>query len=295
MKLSSDNKPRYFCLEIVFALIFIGIAAHANNPPEIYDVVYVINLDRNPERLASIKEQFDKEGVRFTRFSAVDGYNVKLIDKRTGETVDNKIMPRIGSYSWKKRPILYHVGYGGKYPDAEFDLLVQKRRFSAGEIGVIYSHRAFWRDIIKHGRRNAIFFEDDVTLVKKFERKLKKLIDNNPRDSDITFLSIGRRKEKKSRFPVIENIFRDFDHVKDNSAVVKIQPTNRVFGMCGYLIGVDGARKLLRLTDHCEYPLDDVILQQGGVNTGAVKAHVAAMQLCYPQGESEITKMGRSY
>jgi GR25 family glycosyltransferase involved in LPS biosynthesis len=265
--------------------------------PEIYSIVYVINLDRTPERFQKTNEQLHKNGMTCRRFGAVDGYNVKLSDKSSGEIICGKeFLKNVANYTWKKRPALYHVDYNNKYKDAEFDLFVKYRKFSAGEIGVIFSHRAIWTDIVKNNYQNVIIFEDDVILLENFKKDLEELIKNIPEDTDVTFIGVGRRTEKKIDYPDINNIFRDFDHIPENNTVAKIQPTNLVFGMHAYIIGAEGAKKLLKLTNGCTYPLDDIVFQQGGVNEGTVKVCVAKKKMCYPNFKiSEIKKMGRSF
>ncbi|MDR1560870.1 MAG: glycosyltransferase family 25 protein, partial [Holosporaceae bacterium] len=174
--------------------------------------------------------------------------------------------------------------------------IVKYRKFSAGEIGVTFSHRAIWQDVIKNNYQNAIILEDDVILSKGFGENLIELINNIPNDADITFLGVGRRKDKSPSYPNIDNIFRDFDHVDGNSVVAQIQPTNLVYGMFAYITSSRGAEKLLQLTNYCKYPVDDIIFQQGGVNVGSIKAYVAKKKMCSENIEnSEIKKMGRSY
>ncbi|MDR1982506.1 MAG: glycosyltransferase family 25 protein [Holosporaceae bacterium] len=267
------------------------------NNQNAYDAVYVINLDRTPERFNFVKEQLNKEDIKHSRFRAVDGYEVKLMDQSTGEILSGKnFMSKIREYTWKKRPILYHINYSDKYKDAEFDLFIKHRKFSAGEIGVIYSHRAIWKDILKKKYKTAIIFEDDVILLKKFKKNLVELINNIPPDSDITFIGVGRRKDKSLVHPNIDSIFRDFDHVKGNDVIAKIQPTNLVYGMYAYIVGAKGAQKLLELTNHCEYPVDDIIFQQGGINKEVIKAYVAKKKMCFPfTDNSEIKNMGRPF
>ncbi|MDR0632437.1 MAG: glycosyltransferase family 25 protein [Holosporaceae bacterium] len=262
-----------------------------------YDMAYLINLDRNPERFKAMDQQFLRENIRGKRFSAVDGYRITLIDKTTGEIISGKeSMLGVGKYTWKKRPARYRVTQDDRHRDAEFDLLVKFRQFSAGEIGCIYSHRAVWRDIVKNNYRNAIVFEDDLVLSKDFKKNLIKLIRNIPRDADITFIGIGRMKGKAVLYPSIDDIFRDFDHVKGNDFVAKIQPTNLLFGTYAYIIGAESAKKLLKLTDDCSYPLDDIILQQGGIDRGVIRGYVAKKKtFSIAPTDSEIKKMGRSF
>ncbi len=91
-------------------------------------------------------------------------------------------------------------------------------------------------------------------------------------------------------------IFRDLDEVQGNRFVAKIQRTNLGYGMYGYVINRSGAKKLLMLSETLDYPIDDILFQQGGINTGKIIGYVAMEKLLYPKlTDSEIKKMGRSY
>jgi GR25 family glycosyltransferase involved in LPS biosynthesis len=262
----------------------------------LYDAVYVINLDRTPQRFLKIKERLNNEGIEPVRFRAIDGFEIFLTDKKTGEVIAGKeTMKNIGSYTWNKRPVLYHVSYNGKHKEAEFDLLVKYRKFSAGEIGVTFSHRAIWIDIVKHHYKRAIVFEDDAIPLKNFKKDLKNLLENNPTDSDITMISVGRLKDKLFNYPCIDNIFRDFDHVPNNNFVAKIQPTNRVYGSFAYIVGESGAKKLLEESNPILYPIDDIIFQQNG-KKHKINAYVSKKKICTVDfSDSEIKKMGRPF
>ncbi|MDR1235920.1 MAG: glycosyltransferase family 25 protein [Holosporaceae bacterium] len=282
-------------LLLLFAIVC--FPAENSQKTEAYDIVYVINLDRTPERFEKTNDQLCKSGIKCLRFSAVDGYLVKLSDQSSGEVISGKESgEKIKKYFREKHPVLYRVTYGGKYKSAEFDLFVKYRRFSAGEIGVTYSHRAIWADVVKNNRQNVVVFEDDVILSENFKKDLEELIHNIPEDADITFIGVGRRPDKRISYPNIDNIFRNFDHVPGNDVVAKIQPTNFVYGMYAYIVSAKGAKKLLELTNRSEYQVDDIIFQQGGINKGIIKAYVAKKKMCYPDcTNSEIRKMGRSF
>jgi glycosyl transferase, family 25 len=90
---------------------------------------YVINLDRSPQRLAGVSEQFDAAGVSFERVSAVDGELLPL------ETLAAVIVSR---------------------PDY--------RPLTPSEIGCMLSHRAIWQHIATGTDSFAAIFEDDIHL-----------------------------------------------------------------------------------------------------------------------------------
>jgi hypothetical protein len=66
--------------------------------------------------------------------------------------------------------------------------------------------------------------------------------------------------------------------------------------MFAYIVGEEGAKKLISQTNLLEYPLDDVVLQKGGLEIGKLKAYVAKKKFCSVSfSDSEITKMGRPF
>jgi GR25 family glycosyltransferase involved in LPS biosynthesis len=278
-----------------------NVVTESDNMPlhnDLCDAIYVITLDRTPERFNKLKKRFHEAGIdNVTRFHAVDGFGVVLVNKATGNVTSGKpAMLKIRKYLFAEKPAMYHVSYGGKYKDAEFDLSSKFRRLSAGEIGVTFSHRAVWLDVVENNYKRVIVFEDDVIPMPGFKKKLQQLLQNIPNDADITFLIVGRRKEKRASYPKIENIFRDFDNVPNNEFVAKIQPNNLVYGMYGYVIDPIGAKKLLNMSKTVKYAIDDIVYQRGGVNAGKLKAYVAKQKLCsVSMADSEIKKMGRSF
>ncbi len=261
-----------------------------------YDAIYVISLDRTPDRFNSIKKRLNDFELEPLRFSAVDGYDISLTNKKTGEIICGKQkMQNIKKYANIKSE-LYHVEYNEKYKDAEFDLSTKNSNFSAGEIGVTFSHRAIWADVIKNKYKKVIVFEDDAIPLKNFKENLFDLLKNIPQDSDITFISVGIRKDKSYYYPDIDKIFRDFDNVPNNKFVAKIQSTNRIYGMFAYIVGENGAKKLLDITNTVNYPLDDIVFQQDGINNGKIKGYTSRKKICSVSfSDSEIKKMGRTY
>ncbi|MBX8814037.1 glycosyltransferase family 25 protein [Pseudochrobactrum algeriensis] len=92
---------------------------------------YLINLDRCPERLVRMQEQFAKASVPFERVAAVDGKNLS----------DQELASIIRIPSWKE-PL------------------------TRTEIGCFLSHRKCLELIAQGEDRFAAIFEDDVTLSK---------------------------------------------------------------------------------------------------------------------------------
>ena len=67
-----------------FSLLFIEKSFALSELPGI-DKIYVISLDRTPERLRFIKQQMDRFHIEFVHFHAVDGKYMKIIDMNGNE------------------------------------------------------------------------------------------------------------------------------------------------------------------------------------------------------------------
>ncbi len=108
--------------------------------------VYLINLDRRPDRLAEMTERLNALGLEFERISAFDGKNNSVL----------------GLVSWMKAYI---------YNRCELP--------PRGQIGVYYSHRYAWQRILDANISQALILEDDAIPVnwdpKIFEVDLQKL------------------------------------------------------------------------------------------------------------------------
>lgn len=111
--------------------------------------VYLINLDRSPDRLTAMSRRFADLGIAFQRIMAIDGRNLpaKEIDAL-----------RIQTPGWIP--------------------------LSAGEVGCFLSHRQCWERIAQGEELYGCVFEDDVLLSSRLPEFLS---DANwiPRDAEI--------------------------------------------------------------------------------------------------------------
>ena len=112
---------------------------------------------------------------------------------------------------------------------------------------------------------------------------MQRYIKDLPQDWDIAFLVIGRENNKYGCFISVGDIFRDIDEVKGHPYVARIQKTNRVYGLYGYVINKKGAKKLLEITKNTSENIGDIIFQKGGINTGYIKAYVSMFKLLEPK------------
>lgn len=104
--------------------------------------VYLINLERNPERLAAADAQLRRLGVAYTRVAAVDG---RSLPKGT-------LRREVARFWW-----WCHRGY-----------LPQR-----GQVGCALSHRTVWRLIAEGEEACACILEDDAVLDGRFPEQLR--------------------------------------------------------------------------------------------------------------------------
>ena len=105
---------------------------------------YVVNLDRNPERLSFMRGQLDRLGIAFERFPAVYGKGLSADELAKG-------FSRIRSF------------------------IASKKRMSDAEIGVAMSHVGCYRRLLATDEPAALVFEDDVKLGSGFPAALSRV------------------------------------------------------------------------------------------------------------------------
>ncbi len=276
------------------SLLFLLLVACSNNKETVeqyaFPEMYIISLERTPERFQFVSNQLKDLNVSHEKFEAIDGYALTFQDTANSKSI--YVNGDKNRFKLEKNRVYDVILHDKKLMQID----TTHRRFSLGEIGCACSHREIWKQIASGKMNEAIVFEDDVIFEPYFKENLQKYMQDLPADWDIAFLGVGRRNNKYGHFVCVGEIFRDFDEVPNHPNVAKIQPTNLSYGMYGYIINAKGARKLLELTDKSAFPIDDIVYQQGGINTGKIQGYVAMKKLLEPKlTDSEIKKMGRNY
>lgn len=113
------------------------------------DKVFVINLDKDKERLQSFDEQMKKNHIAYERYEAVLGSKV-LRDERLSEYCNTFC--------------------------------------TDGMKGCALSHRSVWELMIEKGYENVIIFEDDSIVSETFDRDFRNVWNFLPKDYDIVYL-----------------------------------------------------------------------------------------------------------
>ncbi|MEA1988048.1 MAG: glycosyltransferase family 25 protein [Pseudomonadota bacterium] len=131
--------------------------------------VYVINLERNPERLEFIGQRLESINIDFNRIDAVDGY-----------ALDKKYIEEFRETS--KRP----TGW------------------KEGQIGCFLSHRKVWQVIVDGEAEYGVILEDDLHI----SSALKGIISNLnwiPKDADVIRLESTTNWVKLTKLGHVNN------------------------------------------------------------------------------------------
>ena len=112
------------------------------------DQVYLINLDRRPDRRRRMEASFDVLGVSAVRTPAVDGKAV----------ADDAFLDAHGIRMMPDFVEPYH----------------DRRYLTRGEVGCFLSHYNVWRDVLDKGYDQVIVFEDDIRFEPFFRAKVRR-------------------------------------------------------------------------------------------------------------------------
>jgi GR25 family glycosyltransferase involved in LPS biosynthesis len=134
------------------------------------DNVYLINMDKDTDRLKKVTKECDKVNIKFERFSGikVSDLSQNILDKYVPEETQK---------------------YG-----------------TDGMIGCGLSHLFVWQDAIKKNYKNILVLEDDVHFTDDFNEYLDNIMEELPKDYDILYLGYSEllcRKQTNSSFNYI--------------------------------------------------------------------------------------------
>ena len=144
---------------VIFIIIFIVLIFCINcikkkcaNTNKNIDKIYVINLEKNKDRLKKFMKCAKKANVNVKRFDAVNGKELSKNDP-------------------------YVIKYFGK-----------NSNLNPGQIGCALSHIKIWEDAIKNNYNNIIVFEDDAIIPKDFWYRFNKAYYELPKNWEMLLL-----------------------------------------------------------------------------------------------------------
>ncbi len=206
--------------------------------------IYVINLDRRPDRLASVDQQLKSLSLPYTRFPAIDGGNLRKLS-------ENKTI--------RKDDIGWHPRVAFELDDLHHRMKEENDN-EWGRFGCWQSHLQVYLTIVDRARTTGrdgpvLILEDDVLLDADLPFLVKQAMDTLPDDWE--FFAIGHFW----------------------SACTKIVSrfacrANRVIGGQGYIIrNAAAAEILIGLSNTRNFQIAD-LLWLGAMEDGRLKAYI---------------------
>lgn len=244
--------------------------------------VFLINLDKRPDRLAFVGAQLHNLGIPFRRHEAVDGSTLNA----------------------QQRAL---------FDDARF-VLEQKKLPVAGEVGCAWSHRQIWQQMVDEKLPYALILEDDIQIAPALSDFLSdeshyrtfdflNLSENQPYRVDAsalqTLLAQGcewrphkwqsRRLWKRLEWRRRWRIFR-LHRLGEGSIACECDPAPALGS--GYILSQQGAKALLETSQTMFYPVDLTWRYSGG---GLRQAFLAQPLIHQSLGDTNIEGRYRGY
>ena len=250
----------YICINIENPSSSFSSEDSFSGNPYAYDQAYVINLDRIPERYRTIKEVLDKHHMSHKRFSAVDGYKIRLIPLSGGKVISGsdlsggteKLMPNekyrvLCAENQQKQKYSLYFTYDEKlYPNPT----------SAGELGCLCSHFLVWQDIADNNYNAVLVLEDDlVSLSENFQQFINQVIKDLPRESFVHLSVVHPSTYEKNDSLTLEC------KLGGDLKLCKVLSSTRALGTFAYIMNSNMARKLLESGDF-HGPIDVALLNK---------------------------------
>jgi GR25 family glycosyltransferase involved in LPS biosynthesis len=210
--------------------------------------IYIINLDREPDRWSRIKKELSRIQDAFgcdllslsERHAAVDARDFLQDQPKSGDV--DPFYTLADQLFVEPQPQTLPT-------DFELEAPI---RMSRAEVAVARSHIEVWRRIAQSAQEHALILEDDVWFHPSFARQFDKAWNDIPTSSerlddfDLLYVSYMEATNGAPKSIVSKNVFR---------------PERGLWFLSGYVLSREGARKLLRALP-CRGPVDLWINQQ---------------------------------
>lgn len=188
--------------------------------------MFVMNLDRAPDRWKYMTTVLDEQGLTAERLPAVDGKNLTDDEMRTQST--------------------------------KMAAFLQPR----GVIGCYLSHKRFWQLVVDRNLPEAIIFEDDVRLVDGFKDRLgdflRRLQAEGNKPYDVLLLGAIGRVHPEGKDNIGSRFFSSYIGGKRRLEMVSefVYKPRRPAGTHAYMVSNSGARRLLGLCPKATFHVD---------------------------------------
>lgn len=239
-------------------------------------ITFLVNLDRSANRLKSIDEYLRSSGISYSRFSAIDGYQVTISSNETNRNCtgsylkEHKLKTKINSS--------YHIDCNDA-GNTSFNF--NGVPMSAGQFGIWCSNLALWKQIIANNYNQSIIFQDDFYPINtsSFKETISNFTNSLPSDYDVAFMDFNHYVTRNNKLKEI------------NKYISKPIENFMAWGMHAVLYSRKGIEKLLSY-DHYSLPGDCFILDQS--NKKQMEVYIPAINFINIKNfKSEIGLMGR--
>jgi len=187
--------------------------------------VYLINRDRDGDRLKTFDARAKKFGLRYTRIPAMDctapGFDFRSLDHKIGDSFNNTEL------------------------------------FLKGAIGCFVSHTHAWKAFYETGEAMGVICEDDARILGPLPPNFSDY--KIPDDADLVFVNQRMVEGLLNPSYVPESGFDDFRCVPLNVALRELMNVHSPIsgsGADGYLLTRQGVKKLLRRNDTLKITID---------------------------------------
>ena len=235
------------------------------------DNVYLINMDKDTERLEKVTKECKKFNINFERFCGIDPLKLskKELNKYVSKTCQN-ICPN-------------------------------------GIIGCGVSHMKIYEDALKNNYKNILVLEDDVYFDDELYEELNKAMTELPEDYDILYLGCFGICDKEQvynmdlnlLFHLYTNFLRKCKSTCKNECEKKLNNKYKYLHIPefplsahGLIISNKGCRKLLNLIEKLNYHIDTTI----ALKSNELNIYITKKRLIYQTwNDSKNSSMSSNY
>lgn len=139
------------------------------------DNIFMINLERRPERREKMENLFTELGLEVEHFAAVDG-----------KQLNTQLVQEMG--------ISFLPGYEDPY---------HHRPMTMGEIGCFLSHYRIWQQIVQRQLRQVLILEDDIRFEPYFTASALRVL-QQASNYDYDLIYFGRKRLKDESEPWVD-------------------------------------------------------------------------------------------
>ncbi len=159
------------------------VARRRSTVNEFFDKVYVLNLDRRPDRLIAIEAQTTELGIQYERFAAIDGKAKPHVD----EWLAYSQLPLVGTPEGVRkltRSKDFYQNYDGPIARTAYSEEQSKKKAirSPGAWAYLKSYIAMLEKALNEGHRSILILDDDALFHRDFKALFASAVRELPED-----------------------------------------------------------------------------------------------------------------